>query len=59
MDRILIELSNLLYNFFSSDKKNLKVIITGERERELGLVIPAITKCKKTSNILDKEVDAF
>ena len=51
-----------MYNFLAAnDNNSLRVIVTGKCVREVGLVVPAIysafTKCKKTAEILEKELE--
>ena len=62
MGHIPIELSSLMYNFLpANDNNSLRVIVTGKRVREVGLVVPAaysaFTKCKKTAEILENELE--
>ena len=62
MAHISIELSSLMCNFLAAnDNNSLRVIVTGKRAREVGLVDPAtysaFTKCKKTVEILEKELE--
>ena len=59
---IPIELSSLMYNFLAAnDNNSLRVIVTGKRAREVGFVAPAtysaFTKCEKTAEILEKELE--
>ena len=51
-----------MYNCLAAnDKNSLRVILTGKRVREVGVVVPAtysvFTKCKKTAEILEKELE--
>ena len=55
-----IEISNLSYQFLKKSSENKIIVkITGKREREIGLVVPAnfvfITKDKNCSIILEAE----
>ena len=57
-----IELSSLMYNFLAAnDNNSLRVIVTGKRVKEVGLIVPAtyyaFTKSKKTAEILEKELE--
>ena len=60
MGHIPIELS--MYNFLAAnDNNSLRVIVTAKRAREVDFVVPAtysaFTKCKKTAEILEKELE--
>ena len=57
-----IEISNLSYQFLKKSSENKIIVkITGKREREIGLVVPAnfvfITKDKNCSIILEAELE--
>ena len=58
-DHVLMEISSLCYHFLKKSKtNNLNAVITGKRQREVGLVAPA--KCsfenvdKKCADILER-----
>ena len=56
-----IEISSLCYHFLKKSKtNNLSAVITGKRQREVGLVVPAKysfeTDDKKCAEILEKEL---
>ena len=56
-----IEISSLCYHFLKKSKtNNLNAVITGKRQREVGLVVPAKysfeTDDKKYAEILEKEL---
>ena len=56
-----VELSSLIYYFLNASSENrMTVEVTGKRKREVGLVVPAkfnaVTKDKKTTKVLDKEL---
>ena len=56
-----IEFSSLLYHFRQASAENcINVEVTGNRKREVGLVVPAkynaFTKNKKIAMVLDEEL---
>ena len=56
-----IEISNLFYHFLEKSSENKIIVkITGKREREIGLIVPAnfvyITKDKNCSIILETKL---
>ena len=56
-----IEISNLFYHFLEKSSENKIIVkITGKREREIGLIVPAnfvyITKDKNCSIILEAKL---
>ena len=58
---IPIEISSLCFHFINQDPGNkIKALITGKRQREIGLVVPAklifITNNKRFSEVLENEL---